>query len=68
MGIEKKYLDNIFDPYFTTKENGTGLGLTVVWEIIKQVHGRIWVEDRVPGEPNKGSRFVIELPRGGEEA
>jgi hypothetical protein len=33
---------------------------------MKQVEGRIWVEDRVPGEPSKGSRFVIELQRGGD--
>jgi PAS domain S-box-containing protein len=45
---------------------GSGLGLTVVWEIIKQLEGRIWVEDRVYGDPTQGSRFVVELPRGAE--
>jgi PAS domain S-box-containing protein len=42
---------------------GSGLGLTVVWEIIRQLGGRVWVEDRVYGDPVKGSRFVVELPR-----
>ncbi|UCC93242.1 MAG: PAS domain S-box protein [Thermoplasmata archaeon] len=41
---------------------GSGLGLTVVWEIIRQLGGRIWVEDRVYGDPTQGSRFVVELP------
>jgi PAS domain S-box-containing protein len=41
---------------------GSGLGLTVVWEIVRQLDGRIWVEDRVYGDPGKGSKFVLELP------
>ncbi len=69
-GISDEMKEKVFKRLDLPEEGtkGSGLGLTVVWEIIKQVHGRIWVEDRVPGEPNKGSRFVIELPRGGEEA
>jgi PAS domain S-box-containing protein len=43
---------------------GSGLGLTVVGEIVKQVGGKVWVEDRVPGETKEGSRFVVELPVG----
>ena len=43
---------------------GSGLGLTVVWEIIRQLGGRIWVEDRVYGDPSQGSKFVVELPKG----
>lgn len=43
---------------------GSGLGLTVVWEIIRQLGGRTWVEDRVYGDPSQGSRFVVELPKG----
>ncbi|NIP36530.1 MAG: PAS domain S-box protein, partial [Thermoplasmata archaeon] len=41
---------------------GSGLGLTVVWEIVRQLEGRVWVEDRVYGDPSRGSRFVVELP------
>ena len=43
---------------------GSGLGLTVVWEIIRQLGGRTWVEDRVYGDPSLGSKFVVELPKG----
>jgi PAS domain S-box-containing protein len=42
--------------------NGSGLGLAVVWEIMRQLGGRVWVEDRVYGDPGQGSRFVVELP------
>ena len=41
---------------------GSGLGLTVVWEIVRQLGGRVWVEDRVYGDPTQGSRFFVELP------
>jgi PAS domain S-box-containing protein len=40
---------------------GSGLGLTVVGEIIKRLSGRVWVEDRVPGVMSQGSRMVVEL-------
>lgn len=43
---------------------GSGLGLTVVWEIVRQLGGRVWVEDRVIGDPSRGSRFLVELPCG----
>jgi PAS domain S-box-containing protein len=44
---------------------GSGLGLTVVWEIVKRLDGQVWVEDRVQGDHTQGSRFVVELPRDG---
>jgi PAS domain S-box-containing protein len=40
---------------------GSGLGLTVVWEIMRQLGGRVWVEDRVYGDATQGSRFIVEL-------
>jgi signal transduction histidine kinase len=43
---------------------GSGLGLTVVWEIVKRLNGRVWVEDRVEDDHTQGSTFVVELPRG----
>jgi signal transduction histidine kinase len=46
---------------------GSGLGLTVVGEIVKQVGGKVWIEDRVDGDPKQGSRFVVELPVGEDE-
>ncbi|BAI62140.1 putative histidine kinase [Methanocella paludicola SANAE] len=41
---------------------GRGLGLYLVKNLVTDFHGKVWVEDRVPGEPSKGARFVIMLP------
>ncbi|RLI56683.1 MAG: hypothetical protein DRP09_05780 [Candidatus Thorarchaeota archaeon] len=46
---------------------GSGLGLTVVDRYIRNLGGQIWVEDRVPGKPEKGSKFVVLLPAWKEE-
>ncbi|MHC5065067.1 MAG: ATP-binding protein [Planctomycetota bacterium] len=61
MGMEENVRKRIFDPYFTTKDTGEGLGLglSTVFGIINQSHGHISV-DAVPG---KGSKFKILLPR-----
>jgi len=61
-GIEPEHLDRIFDPYFTTKERGNGLGLATCYSIIKQHDGHIEVES-VPGE---GSTFQVYLPATGK--
>lgn len=57
-GIPEENLHKIFEPYFTTKDNGTGLGLTVVFKIIKEHHGEVNVKSR----KGEGSVFVITLP------
>jgi two-component system NtrC family sensor kinase len=59
-GIAHEDLNKIFDPFFTTKEvgKGTGLGLNVVYNIIKSHKGRIDV-DSTPGQ---GSTFTLHLP------
>lgn len=59
-GIEKHHLKHIFDPFFTTKPTGegTGLGLSVSYGIIKNHGGDITVES----EPGKGSLFTVILP------
>lgn len=59
-GIEKKNLSRIFDPFFTTKSTGegTGLGLSVSYGIIKNHDGEILVESK----RGKGSTFTIVLP------
>ncbi|HDP98950.1 MAG TPA: PAS domain S-box protein [bacterium] len=60
IGIEKKSLDHIFEPFYTTKKpgKGTGLGLWVCYNIIKGFSGEILVES----ELNQGTAFHIVLP------
>ncbi|OPY26670.1 MAG: sensory histidine kinase AtoS [Methanocella sp. PtaU1.Bin125] len=45
-----------------TRANGKGLGLYIVRMLVQSYEGRVWVEDRVPGDHTKGSRFVVMLP------
>ncbi len=58
IGIPEKYINNIFDPYFTTKDKGSGLGLTICFSIIKKHGGHITVESEV----GIGTTFTIYLP------
>jgi two-component system sensor histidine kinase HydH len=58
-GITANDLERIFDPYFTTKPSGTGLGLAVVQKIMAAHRGEI----RLESEPGRGTRAVILLPR-----
>ncbi|WP_114392022.1 PAS domain-containing sensor histidine kinase [Oleisolibacter albus] len=65
-GIPKENLQRIFEPFFSTKEvgSGTGLGLSTVYGIVRQTGGFVFV-DSAPGE---GAKFSIYLPRLQEEA
>jgi signal transduction histidine kinase len=45
-----------------TKARGSGLGLYLVKTLVESYGGRVWVEDRVPGDPGQGCRFVVLLP------
>lgn len=58
VGISPDNLSRIFDPYFTTKEHGSGLGLATVYSIIKNHDGEI----RVSSRPGEGTQFTITLP------
>jgi len=58
IGIPEEYLKKIFDPYFTTKPKGSGLGLATSYSIVKNHDGLITVESRV----GVGSIFSIYLP------
>jgi len=57
-GLDETQVSKIFDPFYTTKEEGTGLGLTISYRIIENHWGRIYVESI----PQKGTTFTIELP------
>ncbi len=58
-GVPETLLEKIWDPFFTTKEKGTGLGLGIVKNIIESHHGCIRVENR---KEASGIRVIIELP------
>ena len=59
-GISRKHFKTVFNPGFTTKKRGWGLGLTLAKRIIEQYHhGRICVKS---SEPGVGTTFRIELP------
>jgi len=57
-GIDPKLMENIFNPFFTTKPEGSGLGLAIVSKIVDEHGGRITVES----QPGKGSIFRVFLP------
>lgn len=57
-GIPEADLPKIFEPYFTTKDSGTGLGLTITFKIVKEHRGEI----NVRSKPGQGSTFTISLP------
>ncbi len=62
IGIPPDHLPKIFDPYFTTKEKGSGLGLTVSYSIIKNHGGCILVESRPGAGTGTGTLFTVYLP------
>jgi signal transduction histidine kinase len=59
-GIKPEHLDKIFDPFFTTKPvgQGTGLGMSICYDIIKNHGGQIEIES----EPGEGTTFTVVLP------
>ncbi|MBF0708946.1 PAS domain S-box protein [Alkalihalobacillus hwajinpoensis] len=58
-GISKEDIDRLGEPFFTTKESGTGLGLSVCLKIIEQHGGELLIES----EEGRGSTFEMKLPR-----
>lgn len=57
-GIEESHLGHIFEPYFSTKQEGSGLGLAVCHSIIQKHSGEIHVESEI----GRGTRFIFYLP------
>ena len=57
-GMNKATAEKIFEPYFTTKSSGTGLGMTMVYKVIKEFSGNILVDSI----ENEGTKFTIKFP------
>ena len=57
-GISDAEKTRLFEPYFSTKKSGMGLGLAIVSSIISDHNGVIRVQDNMPA----GAKFIIELP------
>jgi len=57
-GISAAELENVFNPFFTTKDKGTGLGLAITHKVITEHGGQIEVESAL----GHGSRFIVHLP------
>jgi two-component system NtrC family sensor kinase len=57
-GMAPEQLEQIFEPFYTTKARGTGLGLAITRQIIDFHHGRI----KVQSHPGQGTTFVVTLP------
>jgi len=58
IGIPKEKMDRIFNPFFTTKEKGTGLGMAISKKIVEAHEGAI----DVLSEPQRGTEFIVTLP------
>jgi two-component system sensor kinase FixL len=57
-GIREDHLEHLFEPFFTTREGGSGLGLPISYKIVHAHQGDIWAESN----PLKGASFIIQLP------
>jgi signal transduction histidine kinase len=62
LGILPEHLGKIFDLYFTTKDHGTGIGLSMVYRIIQMHDGEVEVQST----PGRGTTFRILLPKANE--
>jgi len=60
IGIGRTDIDKIFEPLFTTKEHGMGMGLSICRSIIEHHSGRIWASQGV----SRGAIFHFKLPTG----
>jgi C4-dicarboxylate-specific signal transduction histidine kinase len=59
-GIDPDHLERVFEPFYTTKSNGVGMGLSICRSIISAQGGRLWAETKKP----RGAVFLFTLPNG----
>ena len=62
LGIEEDAMQRLFDPFFSTKEHGLGMGLAITRAIVEAHEGQVWVDS----ELGVGTTFYVELPLYGE--
>ncbi|MEB3292719.1 MAG: HAMP domain-containing sensor histidine kinase [Synechococcales bacterium] len=58
-GLSLSDQQHLFEPYYTQRQGGTGLGLTIAWQVVQDHCGRIWAENL----PQGGAQFSVILPR-----
>lgn len=59
VGLDPETLDTVFQPFYTTKPDGLGVGLSICRAIIQNHEGRLWAENN----PDGGATFHFALPR-----
>ena len=57
-GIRQEYLNSVYDPFFSSKTHGAGLGLAMVYQIVKNHDGEITIQS----QEGKGTSVTIQLP------
>jgi signal transduction histidine kinase len=62
VGLPRQQVDQIFKAFFTTKDHGIGMGLSISRSIVESHGGRLWAADHEP----RGASFYLSLPTGGE--
>ena len=65
VGLDRESMDKLFNAFFTTKNDGMGIGLSVSRSIVERHQGRIWAESN-DGAP--GATFVFSIPIRAEDA
>jgi len=63
VGIAPEDVGRVFDPFFTSRKTGTGLGLWITWRLVQSLGGTIEVASRL----GEGSRFTLSIPLGGPD-
>jgi len=58
MGLPPQQAEEIFEAFFTTKDHGTGMGLSISRSIVESHGGRLWASDSSP----RGATFSLTLP------